>query len=70
MAEETKEEIVDPLEFAPEVDVLSKFDGEWQDSTAAIKKWDEKKAKIDELATACTNVKIKPGNIDSIATFL
>jgi hypothetical protein len=27
--EETKEEVIDPLEFAPEVDVLSKFDGEW-----------------------------------------
>jgi hypothetical protein len=30
MAEESKvEEVIDPLEFAPEVDVLSKFDGEW-----------------------------------------
>lgn len=70
MAEETKEEVVDPLEFAPEVDVLSKFDGEWQDATAGIKKWDEKKAKIDELATACTNVKIKPASTESLTKFL
>lgn len=71
MAEETKvEEVIDPLEFAPVVDVISKFDGEWQDTTAAIKKWDEKKAKIDELITACTNVKIKPANTDSLTKFL
>jgi len=70
MAEETKEEVIDPLEFAAEVDVLSKFDGEWQDATAGIKKWDEKKAKLDELAAACTNVKIKPASTESLTKFL
>ena len=29
MAEETKEEAIDPLEFAPEADIFGKFDGEW-----------------------------------------
>ena len=71
MAEEAKvEEVVDPLEFAPIKDVLSQFDGEWQDATAAIKKWDEKKAKLDEIATACNNVKIKPVNTENLAKFL
>lgn len=41
MAEESKE-VIDPLEFAPEVDILSLFNPEWQESTSAIKKWDEK----------------------------
>jgi RecG-like helicase len=71
MAEEAKvEEVVDPLEFAPIKDVLSQFDGEWQDATAALKKWDEKKAKLDEIAAACNNVKIKPVNTENIAKFL
>jgi len=70
MAEETKEEAVDPLEYAPIKDVISQFDGEWQDATAAIKKWDEKKAKLDEITAACSNVKIKAVNTDSIAAFL
>jgi hypothetical protein len=71
MAEESKvEEVIDLLEFAPEVDILKQFDGEWQDATAAIKKWEEKKDKIAELVSASTNVKIKPGNTDSITAFI
>lgn len=71
MEEESKaEDVVDALEFAPEVDVLKQFDTEWQEATAAIKKWEEKKDKIHELVTACTNVKIMPGNVDSIASFI
>jgi len=72
MAEESKavEEVVDPLEFAPEKDVLSQFDGEWQDTTAAIKKWDDKVAKLTEIAKACENVKIKSGNVEAFAAFL
>ena len=50
MEEEKKEEEeevkVDPLEFAPTVDVLEKFSPEWLDETAAIKKWDEKKVNL------------------------
>jgi len=71
MAEETKEEVaIDPLEFAPEKDVISQFDGQWQDETAAIKKWDEKVAKINEIVKACDNVKIKPANTEGISSFL
>jgi hypothetical protein len=64
--EEEKQEVIDPLEFAEEVDILNKFDGAWQDSTAALSKWQEKKEKIDELIAACTGKKIKPGNVDSM----
>jgi len=71
MAEEKKEEeAIDPLEFAPEVAIDVKFDQDWIDATAALKKWDEKKAKIEELCEACKNVKIKPGNFGPLAAFL
>lgn len=71
MNEESKqEEQVDALEFAPEVNILTTFDGEWQDATAALAKWNEKKAKLDELASACDNKRIKTGNFDSMALFL
>jgi hypothetical protein len=30
---EEEEEVVDALEFAPEVDVISKFEAEWIDAT-------------------------------------
>jgi len=67
---EDDEEVIDAFEFAPEVDILATFNVEWEEATAAIKKWDEKKAKLDELAAACANKKIKPGHFDSMATFL
>jgi hypothetical protein len=68
--EKATEEVVDPLEFAPEVDVLGKFNGEWLDAAEALKKPDEKKTKIIEIATACTNVKIKIGSTENIVKFL
>lgn len=71
MEEESKvEEVIDPLEFAPEKDVLSNFGPEWQDATAAIKKWDDKVAKLTELIKACNNVKIKNGHTDALVGFL
>ena len=71
MAEETKEEeVIDPLAFAPEVDLHDKFNGEWLDATAAIKKWNEKKEKIDELINTCEKNKIKAGNFDGLIAFL
>lgn len=70
MEEEKKNEEIDPLEFAPEKDVISQFGPEWQDATAAIKKWDEKVAKLQEIIKACTNVKIKNANTDGLAAFL
>jgi hypothetical protein len=72
MAEETKgeEEAFDPLEMAPEKDVLGQYGHEWMDATAAIKKWDEKVAKLTEVVEACKGVKIKPGNVEPLAAFL
>lgn len=70
MEEEKKNEEIDPLEFAPEKDVISDFNGEWQDTVAAIKKWDEKVAKLTEIVKACQNVKIKNANTDALAAFL
>lgn len=71
-AEETKveEEVVDPLAYAPEINLNDKYGPEWQDATAAIKKWNEKKEKIDELINACEKNKIKPGNFDGLIAFL
>ena len=34
---EEAEEVIDALEFAPEVDILSKFEGEWIEKTAGTK---------------------------------
>ena len=65
-----EEEVIDAFEFAPEVDILATFNVEWEEATAALKKWDDKKAKLDELAAACANKKIKPGNFESMALFL
>lgn len=42
-AQAVEEEVIDPLEFAPVKDILSEFNGDWMDKTAAIKKWNEKK---------------------------
>ena len=70
LQEEAKEEVFDALEFAPEVDVLSKFQTEWVDDTKAIKPWQEKVAKIGEITESCKNVKIKPGSVDAIANYL
>ena len=70
MEEEKKEEVVDALEFAPVKDILPMFGGEWQDEVAAIKKWDDKVAKLNTIKEACNNVKIKPGNVDGICAFL
>lgn len=69
MAEEkkTEEEAVDPLEFAPEVDILVQFNVEWQENTAGIKKWDEKVQKLNDLINACKNVKIKHGNFENLS---
>ena len=72
MEEEKKEEeaTVDALEFAPEVDILPTFTMEWQEATAAIKKWNEKKDKLEEIVAACKNKKVKPGHFDNLSTFL
>ena len=58
------------LEFAPTVDILEKFGPEWQDQAAELKAWKEKCDKLDELSSACNNVKIKPGSTESLAKFL
>ena len=57
-----KEEEVDPLEFAPEKDILSEFTGDWMDRVAAIKKWNEKKDELDKIIAATKNVRVKNGN--------
>ena len=72
MKEEAKkeEEAFDVYEMAPTVDILEKFGPEWQDKAAELKAWKEKVDKLDELSSACKNVKIKPGNTESLAKFL
>ena len=72
MEEEKKqeEEVVDALEFAPEVDILPTFTIDWCEATAGIKKWNEKKDKLEEIVTACKNKKVKPGHFDNLTAFL
>jgi hypothetical protein len=70
MAEEEKVPEIDVLEFAPEKDILLEFGGEWQDKVKEEKKWQDRKAKLDELGNACANVKIKPGSNEGMAAFL
>ena len=74
MAEESKggeeaEEAVDPLEFAPEVDVIGKYNAEWMETTAAIKKWNDKVAAVEALIDEVGKVKVKPGNPGGLAAF-
>ena len=74
MAEESKggaeeEEVIDPLEFAPEVDIIGKYNAEWMETTAAIKKWSDKVAAIEALIDEVGKVKVKPGNPEGLAAF-
>jgi hypothetical protein len=67
--EEGKEEEVDPLEYAPEVDIITKYGGEWIDATAAIKKWNEKVEAFDKFCDETSKCRVKPGNPEGLATF-
>lgn len=67
--EEGKEEEVDPLEYAPEVDIIAKYDGAWMDATAAIKKWNEKVEAFDKFCDETAKCRVKPGNPEGLATF-
>ena len=73
MAEESKEgpaeEEVDPLEFAPEVDIIGKYNAEWMEATAAIKKWNDKVAAVEALVDEAGKVKVKAGNPEALAAF-
>ena len=69
-APKEEEPAIDPLEFAPEKDILAEFGPEWMDKVAPIKKWDEKKAEFDNLIKACEGVRIKPGNFEAMCAFL
>ena len=71
MEEEKKEEEAapDPLELAPELDVLEKYGPTWQEATNAEAKWQDKVAKIEELVTDCDKKKFK-GNTEALVKFL
>jgi len=75
MAEESKgagaeeEEVIDPLEFAPEVDIVGKYNAEWMETTAAIKKWSDKVAAVEALIDEVGKVKVKSGNSEALAAF-
>lgn len=68
--EEKKASEPDPLEFAPEVDIASKYGGEWQAAVDAAAKWQDKVAKLDELVSDCEKNKCLPGNFESLAAYL
>jgi cytoskeleton-associated protein 5 len=67
---EQEEEKVDAFDFAEAVDILSKFNGEWLDKLAEMKKWNEKKEMLDELYNAANTPKIKPGNFADLTKAL
>jgi hypothetical protein len=46
---------------------LSKFNGEWLDKLAEMKKWNEKKEMLDELYNAANTPKIKPGSFTDLS---
>lgn len=67
IAEETKEEVVDVFDIAPETKILTTFTPEWIEATLALKKWDEKRDKMIEIATAADVAKLAPGNYGDLA---
>lgn len=60
---------MDPREFAPEVDILGKYNAEWMETTAAIKKWSDKVAAVEALIDEVGKVKVKPGSSEALAAF-
>ena len=47
IAEEEANEVVDVYDMAAEKEILSQFDAEWLSALAELKKWNEKKEKLD-----------------------
>ena len=47
IAEEEANEVVDVYDMAAEKDILGQFNAEWLSALGDIKKWNEKKEKLD-----------------------
>lgn len=63
-------EEVDPLEFVEAVDVLAALGATWFDEVEAASKWQEKKAKLEELIAVAENPKLAEGDFDELVRVL
>ena len=62
--EESKEDVA--LDLYESVDLLAKYNNEWQDALMELKKWNEKKDKLEELYNESNVPKIKPGDFSGL----
>ena len=60
----------DAFDLAEEVDILSKYQDAWTSGVLELKKWAEKKEKLDELNADANTPKIKPGNTSALVACL
>ena len=65
-----EENKIDAFDLAEEVDILSKYQDAWTSSVLELKKWAEKKEKLDELIADANTPKIKPGNTTPLVACL
>ena len=63
-------EEVDPLEFEEAVDVLAALPNTWFEEIEAAGKWQEKKAKLEELIAVADTPKIADGDFDELVRVL
>ena len=52
--------------MAAEKEILSQFDAEWLSALGDIKKWNEKKEKLDQVIEAANTPKLKPGDYGAL----
>lgn len=64
--EEQKQMEMDAYDLAQEVDLLKKYNAEFEDKVAEMKKWNEKKEMLDQLYTDSNVPKIKAGDFSSL----
>ena len=57
-----EEEKFDAFDLAQEVDILPKYQDAWTSGVLELKKWAEKKEKLDQLNEDAKTPRIKPGN--------
>lgn len=58
--EEEEKQAMEALDLAEDKDALAKFDDSWAESTLALKKWNEKKEKLEQLNNEINTPKIIP----------
>ena len=62
IAEETKEDVIDVYDIAAPKKILEIFNNEWIEGTLALKKWDEKRDRMNKLITEADVPKLEKGS--------